>query len=740
MQENTPLVSVVMAAYNAHAYIEETIDALRHQTYPHFEIIAVDDCSTDDTGALLDRLAQQEPRLIVVHNDVNLGAAESRNVAIARAKGFYIAINDADDLSLPDRFAKQVAFLEARPDYTFVGSLVSCFYDRSCPNGDGAYTTTEILEQNHFNYISKDGDFEKTAALIRHGMVETNRLCHSSVMGRAGAFKELKYKRVFAEDTEFFVRALLLGYTITKLPVCLVNYRIIGTGLSGTFSKCGIERALRDLRALDKEIFKTAVAVRNYAFLSRFFALRFKLYLSAHLRHKIGTFLMKHGLHPRTLIIRALSLIKKALPLPVLKFIRKLLSHILHYGIMRRVPLLSPLMFQITAVLNADPEVTGEKINGDTPCTTIGIWTIEKKWLMGGLYTILMMAAEILRKGGRVRFVNYGLHTESLIEEFLDCLGELYQLSAEDLARIELVYFLTYREKFELCHKDDQYIAGYWCPAEDIQNIHKKSDHFRHKKYAYIIQDYEPSMLYRWGSEYIRSFNTFLDTNYYPVFNNSLFVCGYLKKLGLITQWTPQQVLHGEPCKTEPPSPAKMKADADSIRLLFYARPTVDKNIYEIKIEALKRFIDALEKKSPQRLRSLKITGIGESAPSLSYKGVRIHNLGKLSYADYPAFIQDYNVGLSCIISPAFAYPCLEFPRAGLVTVVNRFETRDLEPYSGNIISCDNSADSICEKLLEAADRIQDIDARQKGSHFELPGVGIAEATESMLKFLDESC
>ncbi|WP_185829946.1 hypothetical protein, partial [Vibrio penaeicida] len=116
------------------------------------------------------------------------------------------------------------------------------------------------------------------------------------------------------------------------------------------------------------------------------------------------------------------------------------------------------------------------------------------------------------------------------------------------------------------------------------------------------------SMLYRWGSEYIRSKSTLEDNNYYPIFNNSVFVCGYMRSLGLIKDWSEDQILHGEPCDTYPLPIDRM--ESSNIKLVFYSRPTVDKNIYEIKVAALRIFIDYVKEHMPEKYKSMEIVGI----------------------------------------------------------------------------------------------------------------------------------
>lgn len=119
MNENThPKLSVVMTAYNSSRVIHKTLEALLGQTYRDFELIIVDDCSKDDTVAIIEGF--NDPRIKLVRNDKNQGISRSRNIGLDLAKGDYVAMSDHDDLSLPTRLEKQVAFLDSHPDYIMV--------------------------------------------------------------------------------------------------------------------------------------------------------------------------------------------------------------------------------------------------------------------------------------------------------------------------------------------------------------------------------------------------------------------------------------------------------------------------------------------------------------------------------------------------------------------------------------------------------------------------------------------
>ena len=114
-------MSVVLAVYNGERYLEASLQSVRDQSFRDFELIVVDDGSTDGTPAILSALQRSEPRAVVVRQE-NRGLTESLNKGMTLARGAYIARQDADDLSLPGRFERQVAFLDDRPHVAAVGT------------------------------------------------------------------------------------------------------------------------------------------------------------------------------------------------------------------------------------------------------------------------------------------------------------------------------------------------------------------------------------------------------------------------------------------------------------------------------------------------------------------------------------------------------------------------------------------------------------------------------------------
>lgn len=110
------LVSIIMPSYNTAQYIKNTIQSVLNQTYTNWELIIVDDCSNDNTNEVFNTITDQ--RIMIFKNEKNSGAAVSRNKALREAKGRWIAFLDSDDLWMPEKLEKQIAFME-KNNYAF---------------------------------------------------------------------------------------------------------------------------------------------------------------------------------------------------------------------------------------------------------------------------------------------------------------------------------------------------------------------------------------------------------------------------------------------------------------------------------------------------------------------------------------------------------------------------------------------------------------------------------------------
>ena len=114
-----PKVSVVMSFYNCELYILDAIQSILNQTFGDFELICIDDASTDRSAIILESI--KDPRIIIIYNDKNMGVAKSVNRGVAIAQGELIARMDADDISFTDRLEKQVKFLIKNPKVVATG-------------------------------------------------------------------------------------------------------------------------------------------------------------------------------------------------------------------------------------------------------------------------------------------------------------------------------------------------------------------------------------------------------------------------------------------------------------------------------------------------------------------------------------------------------------------------------------------------------------------------------------------
>lgn len=148
-----PKASVIIPAYNAEKYIAKSIESILNQTFTDFELIIIDDCSTDETYAIIIEYAKKDNRIVVLKNEKNLGIAGNRNKGISLAKGEYIVWQDADDISMPERISKQFNFMESHPEVGIVGGFLEFFEDKKGTTGVRKYSDNDqILRKNIFRF------------------------------------------------------------------------------------------------------------------------------------------------------------------------------------------------------------------------------------------------------------------------------------------------------------------------------------------------------------------------------------------------------------------------------------------------------------------------------------------------------------------------------------------------------------------------------------------------------------
>jgi len=209
-----PRVSVVMAAYNGERFLRPAIESILSQTFRDFEVIVIDDCSTDRTPQILREF--KDDRIRVVRNERNMGIAETLNNGIAVARGEYIALQDHDDVSLPTRLECQVAFLDKNAKVGMVGS--------SCSLIDEAGV---LLAHRPVEY---DDVKLKWDLLWRTALIHTTLMVRRRAVEEIGGYSPDPQYR-FAEDYDLMSR-VAFRYAIANIPQPLGSWRVHGMSAS----------------------------------------------------------------------------------------------------------------------------------------------------------------------------------------------------------------------------------------------------------------------------------------------------------------------------------------------------------------------------------------------------------------------------------------------------------------------------------------------------------------------------
>lgn len=141
-QNKTPLISVLMPVFNAAKYVEEAVNSVLAQTYTNFELIIIDDGSTDKSWEILQRQAKKDKRIRIYQNRFNSGIGYTRKELAKLAKGKFAAIMDSDDIMLPDRLAIQGEYLQKHPDVVVVGGQCVTVDEMGNESGDKKFPLT----------------------------------------------------------------------------------------------------------------------------------------------------------------------------------------------------------------------------------------------------------------------------------------------------------------------------------------------------------------------------------------------------------------------------------------------------------------------------------------------------------------------------------------------------------------------------------------------------------------------
>lgn len=207
MGANSPLVSVIMPAYNSEKYIAEAIDSILGQTFRDFELIIIDDCCKDRTAEIVK--GYQDDRIIFIQNEVNKGFLYGLNYGIEIARGAYIARLDDDDTSYPDRLQKQVDYLNEHEDVVLVGTCID-------------------EKRNGVLCERRDRPIRTSSQLRFELFYENGSIAHSSFMMRKEVLDKhnIKYE-IFKQVPDYHMLTCICRYgNLARLDETLVTWRI----------------------------------------------------------------------------------------------------------------------------------------------------------------------------------------------------------------------------------------------------------------------------------------------------------------------------------------------------------------------------------------------------------------------------------------------------------------------------------------------------------------------------------
>lgn len=203
--ESQPLVSVIIPCYNMESFVAHTIASVRNQTYPFWEMLIVDDASTDHTAEILLSLAKQDKRIKVAVKPNHLGIADSRNQAIQMAQGHYMAFLDADDLWHPDKLERQLQFMQEKQ----IGFSYSS-YDLVDETGQLLGKTVQATEDMNYNSYLRNTIIGCSTVMVNTDIVGAVTVPHFRT----------------SEDTATWLDILRKGHVAHAIAQPLVSYRI----------------------------------------------------------------------------------------------------------------------------------------------------------------------------------------------------------------------------------------------------------------------------------------------------------------------------------------------------------------------------------------------------------------------------------------------------------------------------------------------------------------------------------
>lgn len=242
-------VSVITPSYNSAKYISKTIDSVQAQTYTSWEMIIVDDCSTDNTCAIVEEYIKRDHRIRLIRQKENMGAAKARTRAMWEAKGRYIAYLDADDIWLPEKLKTQISFMQKRK------CGFSCVsYEVINNAGESLKKDIHMLPEVDYIGFLTNNLLQTVGIMVDTSIVDRKYLVMPNIRRR--------------QDAATWLQILKAGYKCYGIDKVLAQYRRTDNSLSSNKFKAvkGMWTLYRDIEHLSF-LFSCYCFVR-YAFLA----------------------------------------------------------------------------------------------------------------------------------------------------------------------------------------------------------------------------------------------------------------------------------------------------------------------------------------------------------------------------------------------------------------------------------------------------------------------------------------
>lgn len=203
------MISIIVSVYNSNKTLSKMIESVLNQTYKDFELILINDGSSDDSFNIMKEYKLKDSRIILIDKE-NTGLTKSLNIGLKRAKGYYIARIDSDDTWLPSKLEKQVTFLEENSEYMLVGTA----YNEIGDNGKIIYDKQRTLLLS--SYVDIINNIEKLNPFLHSSVLFRKELCET-----VGFYNE-SFK--YTQDYEYWVR-IISKYKVSNLTEVLASRR-----------------------------------------------------------------------------------------------------------------------------------------------------------------------------------------------------------------------------------------------------------------------------------------------------------------------------------------------------------------------------------------------------------------------------------------------------------------------------------------------------------------------------------